>query len=507
MESVPVVEDGEKAEQDQPQNCCQKYFCVGQTLEKELQDKLDAEDVEWTVKYRKQIAMLVPFALVHIVWWTAMIRWDSWHKFTDKVGQMNKYKHLAHSGVRPWFMSVTMIFGSMIAGMTSEGGASVAFPVMTLAMDIKPHVAKQFSYMIQSVGMTAAAFVILYMQVRVEWKSITYCSVGGLVGLIYGLEEIAPILTPPYSKMYFVVIWGSFAASLYYLNRIHGRKVYLVLDPKHIPEIWKSADLTPYWWANLILNWKALILLAAGFIGGIFTSISGSGIDICSFSVLTLLFRLSEKTATPSVVLMAFNTVVAMCYVKWMTREGLEEPGSSSPSARPSSSSARRSAPSSAPTSTALSSRPSSTSPTSSSSSAPSSSSSPGATRSATSAAPASPTAPPAAGAAPTASRSTSAGPAASFSSLASSSSTSSSARATSSWSATTASRPRSSATRRRTATSRSPRSRAATRPPSLLRPPRFPSPSPAAPRSGSRSARPSSPPPSPLRPHPTPRK
>merc|ERR1719253_1864240 len=126
-----------------------------------------------------------------------MIRWNSFHKFTDKVGQMDKYKagpmdKSLHSEVRPWYMSVTMVFGSMVAGMTSEGGASVAFPVMTLAMDVKPHVAKQFSYMIQSVGMTAAAFVILYMQVRVEWKSITYCSIGGMVGLIYGLEEIAP---------------------------------------------------------------------------------------------------------------------------------------------------------------------------------------------------------------------------------------------------------------------------------------------------------------------------
>ena len=75
-----------------------------------------------------------------------------------------------------------MIFGSMVAGATSEGGASIAFPVMTLAMDVKPHVAKQFSFMIQSVGMTAAAFVILYMQVRVDWKSITYCSLGVPLG-------------------------------------------------------------------------------------------------------------------------------------------------------------------------------------------------------------------------------------------------------------------------------------------------------------------------------------
>merc|ERR1711937_165013 len=75
------------------------------------------------------------------------------------------------------------------------------------------------------------------------------------------------------------------------------------------PEIWAMGDLTPYWQLNLLLNWKALILLGAGFIGGIFTSIAGSGIDICSFSCLTLLFRVTEKTATPtSVVLMGINT-------------------------------------------------------------------------------------------------------------------------------------------------------------------------------------------------------
>ena len=47
------------------------------------------------------------------------------------------------------------------------------------------------------------------------------------------------------------------------------------------------------------------MLFVTGFVGGIFTSFAGSGLDICSFSVLTLLFRVSEKVATPtSVVLM-----------------------------------------------------------------------------------------------------------------------------------------------------------------------------------------------------------
>ena len=50
-----------------------------------------------------------------------------------------------------------------VLGMTSEGGASVAYPVMTLAFSIKPSVARDFSFMIQSCGMTAAAFTILFM--------------------------------------------------------------------------------------------------------------------------------------------------------------------------------------------------------------------------------------------------------------------------------------------------------------------------------------------------------
>ncbi|KAJ1460410.1 sulfite exporter TauE/SafE-domain-containing protein [Pelagophyceae sp. CCMP2097] len=320
----PAARDGRRA---RCRAFCLKYFCEGQLLDKKLSAKLEASDKElpWTIKYRKQIAMAIPLVFVHVIWWTAMVRWNSFHLFTDQVGKQPQYRKLCHSGVRPWYMSVTMIFGSMIAGATSEGGAAVAFPVMTLAMDVRPDVAKQFSFMIQSVGMTAAAFVILFMGVQVEWKSICYCTAGGIFGLIYGLEKVAPVLTPPYAKMYFVCIWGSFAASLYHLNRLRDRRVYVEMDPPHLPRVWRNADLVDSPYLSWILNWKALVLVAAGFLGGIFTSISGSGIDICSFAVLTLLFRISEKTATPtSVVLMAINTVVALCYSKWLTREGLE---------------------------------------------------------------------------------------------------------------------------------------------------------------------------------------
>jgi uncharacterized membrane protein YfcA len=51
-----------------------------------------------------------------------------------------------------YLLSITMVFGATIGGMTSEGGGAVAFPVMTLALGIKPSVARDFSLMIQSCG-------------------------------------------------------------------------------------------------------------------------------------------------------------------------------------------------------------------------------------------------------------------------------------------------------------------------------------------------------------------
>lgn len=290
--------------------CCKTYFCEGQKLTKSAAERLADEHAPWHIKHRKIVGLGLPLLLWHTIWWTYMAKGNtsySFDAFTNKVGP---------NETPAWYMSVTMVFGSMLAGATSEGGAAVAFPIMTLVFDIAPAVARDFSYMIQSVGMTAAAFTILWMKVQVEWKSILYCTIGGTMGVIFGLEKVAPEMTPPYSKMYFVVIWGSFAGSLYWLNRLQGRKVYLVMDPPQIPQIWRSADLVPSVPAlGYILNWKALVLIASGFMGGIFTAMSGSGIDICSFAVLTLLFRITEKTATPtSVVLMGINTVIAALY-------------------------------------------------------------------------------------------------------------------------------------------------------------------------------------------------
>ncbi|WP_428356321.1 hypothetical protein [Methyloprofundus sp.] len=63
-----------------------------------------------------------------------------------------------------WQVSVTMVFGSIIAGATSEGGGAIAFPVFTKVLHIPPADAKVFSLAIQSVGMVAATVAIMRLQ-------------------------------------------------------------------------------------------------------------------------------------------------------------------------------------------------------------------------------------------------------------------------------------------------------------------------------------------------------
>ena len=109
--------------------------------------------------------------------------------------------------------------------------------------------------------------------------------------MVFGLHVVDPRLTGPQKKMGFVSIWFAFASVLFLLNIYRKRRTFIQIPEFHA--------------------WKATVLLLAGICGGVFTAFSGSGLDICSFAILTLLFRVSEKTATPtSVVLMAGNSIM-----------------------------------------------------------------------------------------------------------------------------------------------------------------------------------------------------
>ncbi|WKY02589.1 hypothetical protein Q1695_016116 [Nippostrongylus brasiliensis] len=211
-----------------------KYFWEGQHLDEsspqqELPKNADFVDV-LLVKYRKYVAVLIPFLVAQAFWWPTALRY-SW---------LSLYQ--TH-----WQLPAIMLVGSTIAGMTSEGGGAVAFPVMTLGLHIAPRVARDFSLVIQSIGMTCAMFVIVFMNVQIEKRAVLCGMVGSVPGFIFGSIVVDPLLTPPQKKMLFVSIWSSFAIALYMLNADKHRKTYSVIPDFRL--------------------WKAIVLSITGFVG------------------------------------------------------------------------------------------------------------------------------------------------------------------------------------------------------------------------------------------------
>ncbi|KAK6056034.1 hypothetical protein COOONC_06460 [Cooperia oncophora] len=232
-----------------------KYFLEGQHLEAEAAEELQKlpENPTWEdlifIKYRKFVAMLIPFVLMQVtqksiifinakpisllktVWWMVAIRHNFFQWYPDY-----------------WHMPVTMILGSFVGGMTSEGSGAVAFPVMTLALHIAPSIARDFSLMIQSCGMTSALMCVLFMKVKIENRAVILGTLGAIPGFIIGVHFVDPLFTGPQKKMMFVAIWTAFAIALAILNSQKRRTTF-----KEIPDF---------------CLWKAVVLFITGFVGG-----------------------------------------------------------------------------------------------------------------------------------------------------------------------------------------------------------------------------------------------
>lgn len=206
-----------------------------------------------------------------------------------------------------WFMSLTMVFGSFIAGASAEGGGAVAFPVMTLIFQIPPEVARNFGLAIQSVGMTMASLLIFIRGIKVEHKYLWLASFGGAIGMFLGTWYLVPLIPAPFAKMLFVTFWLSFGLVLYYVNEVYKRQ---------------TTDTLPHF-----SRFEQITIVIVGIIGGSLSSLLGSGLDIFSFSYVTMRYHLSEKVATPtSVVIMAINSLVGFFTHYFILKDfGVEE--------------------------------------------------------------------------------------------------------------------------------------------------------------------------------------
>lgn len=180
-----------------------------------------------------------------------------------------------------WAMSLTMAFGSFVAGSTPAGGGAVAFPVFTKILAVEAHEARTFGLMIQSVGMGMASLYILMRRIPVYHKVIVAVVPGGIVGMTLGALFVH--LPFPYPRIFFTCMVAMFGVA-YHISH------WLL---KHEP------DARGHRWEGHS-PWHFLL---AGALGGLLVSQCGSGIDMVSFIVMTLAYGMHERKAIPTSVI------------------------------------------------------------------------------------------------------------------------------------------------------------------------------------------------------------
>ena len=226
-------------------------------------------------KIRKRSALRFNLIIALLVWalWLAFGgRFAIYHLFAD------------------WKVALTMVFGSLVGGGTSEGGGAIAFPIFTKLLHIAPRDARNFSLAIQSVGMGAASLSILYLRIPIERRALLFAGIPGVFGVVFGSYFVAPLIPPVFVRTSFTVLVSSMGVALLLINREKT-----VLRNERIP-IYEATEKS--------------ILIAAGFLGGVVSALVGTGENSVVFMVMVLLFRVSEKIVTPTtVILMTMVTI------------------------------------------------------------------------------------------------------------------------------------------------------------------------------------------------------
>lgn len=191
---------------------------------------------------------------------------------------------------RNFAISITMVFGSLVAGGTALGGGVVAFPVLTKIFGIVPFKAKVFSLAIQSIGMTAASATMICTRIPFYPKIVSRALLGALPGVLIGLTWISDLIPALVTKCIFSLWLLIFA-------------VVLIITFKA-----PYSERGAYKHVNLIVP-------SVGFFGGIASGLLGSGADIFIFSLLVMYYRADiKKAVATSVIVMAVVSICASMY-------------------------------------------------------------------------------------------------------------------------------------------------------------------------------------------------
>jgi len=192
-----------------------------------------------------------------------------------------------------WPMAAAMAVGSYAAGSTPMGGGTVGFPILVLLFDQPAQLGRDFSFAVQSIGMTSAAIFILSRRQPLAWAMLKGSILGATIGTPLGIFLVAPWIPSLWIKLIFAVVWGSFGIlHLWRIGEISGHQGMTDFDER----------------------WDGRVGFAVGLLScATVVSVSGVGVDMVLYTVLVLLCRADLKIAIPtSVIIMAYSSVLGV---------------------------------------------------------------------------------------------------------------------------------------------------------------------------------------------------
>jgi uncharacterized membrane protein YfcA len=198
-------------------------------------------------------------------------------------------EHALNAVATHWQVSLTMVFGSLVGGGTSEGGGAVGFPVLTKVLSVPADQARLFSFAIQSVGMGCATISIVRNRVSLEWRAIRFGAPAAMVGVFVSCIFIAPHLPGGTVRLLFTSILVGLGLALWVSRRFAP-------DRRDFIGIFGRGEM--------------VALVGAGLLGGLLSGLAAVGENTIMFVLLVLGFRVCERVVTPT-------TVVLLTIVTW----------------------------------------------------------------------------------------------------------------------------------------------------------------------------------------------
>lgn len=215
-------------------------------------------------------------AVFYSVWLGIVLMGNQWQTLRE------------HSGI-----AIAMAFGSYVAGSTPMGGGTVGFPILVLLFGEPPNLGRDFSFAVQSIGMTSASIFILCRRQPLEWVILRWSMFGSLLGTPLGILFLAPHVPETAVKILFAIVWASFG----------------VLHLRRIRDICANVGETP-----AAHQFDRKVGFSVGLLaGGTVAAVTGVGIDMILYSVMVLLMRADLRGAIPSsVLIMSFTSLIGI---------------------------------------------------------------------------------------------------------------------------------------------------------------------------------------------------